>query len=48
MQNGRTVYFMLGFEDIWITLAYSLTVLSAIGGVIYGAITWNDKGGDEE
>ncbi len=39
---------MLGFEDVWIALAWWLTLLSAIGGTIYGALKWNDEGGDQE
>ena len=32
---------MLGFEDGWIALAWWLSLISAIGGVIYGVFKWN-------
>ena len=37
---------MLGFADFWIALAYILTILSAIGCLVYGIIYWN-KGDDD-
>jgi hypothetical protein len=39
---------MLGFEDFWIALAWWLTLLSAIAGVVYGALKWNGEGGEPE
>lgn len=37
---------MLGMEDPVVTLAWIGTVLSAVGCVIFGLITWN-RGGDD-
>jgi len=38
---------MLGMESASIAIVWLLTVLSAIGCVVYGAVMWN-KGGHEE
>ncbi len=35
---------MLGFADIWVFLAYTLTILAALGCIIYGAVNWNREG----
>lgn len=32
---------MAGFGDIWVFLAYFLSILSAIACLIYGAMNWN-------
>ena len=42
----KEAYFMLGFADVWIALAWWLTLLSAIAGIIYGACKWNSEGDD--
>jgi heme A synthase len=33
---------MLGFADIWVALAYLLSILSTLLCIIYGWIHWND------
>ena len=38
---------VLGMEDVWIGLAWILSLLSMVGCIIYGAIKWNE-GEDEE
>ncbi|WP_425467126.1 symporter small accessory protein [Pseudalkalibacillus caeni] len=38
---------MLGMESASIALVWILTVLSAVGCVIFGAVMWN-RGGDAE
>jgi hypothetical protein len=38
---------MLGLEGNSIFLAYILSIISALGCLIYGIINWN-KGGDKE
>jgi hypothetical protein len=35
---------MLGFADVWVTLAYILTILSALACIVYGIINWNKEG----
>ncbi len=35
---------MLGFADVWVLLAYVLTLLVTIGCVIYGWLNWNSDG----
>jgi hypothetical protein len=32
---------MLGIEDVWVLLAYLLSIGSALLCVVYGALTWN-------
>lgn len=34
---------MLGMADPWIALVYIICIISAIGGVIYGALNWNTE-----
>lgn len=36
---------MFGLQDFWISLAFILCLLSALGCVVYGIINWN-KGAD--
>lgn len=36
---------MFGLQDFWISLAFILCILSAIGCVVYGIANWN-KGAD--
>ena len=38
---------MLGFDDVWILVAYLLCVASAILCVVYGLINWN-RGREDE
>ena len=38
---------MLGFADVWITLAYVLCILSALLCAVYGIVNWN-KGAEKE
>lgn len=35
---------MLGFADTWVFLAYILTILAALGCILYGALNWNREG----
>lgn len=37
---------MLGMQDIWVSAAWVLSIGSAVGCVVYGAIHWNYE--DEE
>jgi len=37
---------MLEIEDPWIWSAYLLTLLSAIGCVVYGLVFWNQRDGE--
>lgn len=39
---------MLGISDVWICLAYILSVLGAIGCVLYGILNWNKGRVDEK
>lgn len=36
---------MLGFDDVYVFLAWLLMILSSIGCVVYGVMNWN-KGGE--
>ncbi|MGB9690927.1 MAG: symporter small accessory protein [Candidatus Sumerlaeaceae bacterium] len=35
---------MLGFVDLWVFLAYVLTILVTIGCLIYGWLNWDRDG----
>lgn len=37
---------MLGFADVWVFLAYVLTIFVTVAAIIYGWLNWN-KEGDE-
>jgi len=39
---------MFGLDNFWISLVYILTILSAIGCVIYGILYWNKGDNDLE
>lgn len=34
---------MLGMQDLWVSAAWVLSIVSALGCVLYGAINWNYK-----
>ncbi len=38
---------MLGLGDVWIVTAVLGSVLVSVAGVVYGAINWNNGGGDK-
>jgi len=38
---------MLGLQDFGVASAYMLTILSAIGCVVYGVVNWNRPKEDE-
>jgi len=37
---------MLGIPDVWVWLAYILSIGSALLCIIYGLINWNEKDED--
>lgn len=38
---------MLGLGDFWIAAAVLGSVLASVAGVVYGAVNWNNGGGDK-
>ena len=37
---------MFGIDDVWIWLAYLLTLLSTFLCIVYGVLNWNKDGDD--
>lgn len=35
---------MLGFADVWVFLAYVLTILVTLAAILYGWLNWNREG----
>ncbi|MCX7625267.1 MAG: hypothetical protein N2Z21_03535 [Candidatus Sumerlaeaceae bacterium] len=35
---------MLGFADVWVFLAYVLTILVTLAAIVYGWLNWNKEG----
>lgn len=51
LTDGNIIYGdmeMLGINDAQIWIAYLLSVVSALGCIIYGLLHWNDKDPERE
>jgi hypothetical protein len=40
-QKSTEVAGMIGMQDIWVSAAWMLSIGSAVGCVVYGALHWN-------